>query len=451
VSALWARLRRFLTEGLWATDLEARPWPVRAGLRALRLALAAGAEFQAAELGLRATGLVYTTLLSLVPFLAVSFSVLKAFGAHHLLEPTLAGAFAPLGAESARVTREVLGFVDNLRVGLLGAAGVAGLFYTAISLVSRIEDALNYVWRARRARSLARRFTDYLSVLLVGPVLVAAALALTAGAENAWVVGWILAMEPVGPLLLGLANWVVPVLCLAAAFTFLYRFLPCTRVGLRSALVGGLTAAALCHVAGVWFTLFVARSPQYAAIYSGFAVLVAFLVWLDVAWLIFLAGSVVAYCHQHPPATLAAAGRRGPAPPAGLALATLAALTRRHAEGGGPVPPAELARRLRVPPGDLDDAVTLLVRRGLVLRAAEPEGLALARAPERVPLAEVLAAVRDPDAPAPPGPPGGPVARLLARVDGAVAGAVADLTLRSLEAGPDPPPSPSAGGGGPAA
>lgn len=139
-------------------------------------------------LGLRAASLTYATLLSLVPLLAVTFSVLKAFGVQQLIEPFLTQALAPLGPERIEITRRLIGFVDNTRVDVLGAVGVAGLFYSVIYLVSTIEEALNQIWRAQPSRTWTRRYGEYMGLLLVGPVLIFAAFAVIASAQSYWLV-----------------------------------------------------------------------------------------------------------------------------------------------------------------------------------------------------------------------------------------------------------------------
>ena len=431
------RLSQYLQHGLWTERLAGRGPAARAAIRLLRLAVGTAREFQDGDLALRAMSLVYTTLLSLVPFLAVAFSVLKAFGAHHALEPLLARALAPLGEQGESVSRQVIGFVDNLEVGVLGVVGVLGLLYTAVSLVGKIEEALNHVWRVRHPRPLVRRLSDYLSAILVGPVLVFAALALNASARSSWL-GQRLQEMPVpvvGPLVSGLGGHLLPVLVLSVGFTALFRFLPNTPVPLRSAAVGGVSAALLWQVAGAAFTAFVVQSPGRAAIYSGFAILVVFLIWLYVAWCIVLAGAAAAYCHQHPATELARALHRGRSPAARerLALGALAEVTRRHLAGRPPARIGELAGRLHAPADVLDELVDELVRRGIVIRAAEPRGLCLGRPPEQVAVADVLEAVREPG-----GEPGraaaeeDPVTRALARRAAAEREGLAGLTLREL-------------------
>ena len=123
-----AGMQQFLSQDLWRIDASALPLPRRIGMHALRLTIAVVMEFRHRLLDARAAGLVYTTLLSLVPFLAVMVSVLKAFGVHQQIEPVLTQALEPLGSKGQEITATIIGFVDNLKIGVLGVVGVAGLF-----------------------------------------------------------------------------------------------------------------------------------------------------------------------------------------------------------------------------------------------------------------------------------------------------------------------------------
>ena len=191
-------IARFVSIDLWKADLSTVPLTTRLTVYFFRFLVVLTEEFVHDQVTLRAMGLVYTSLLSFVPFLAVTFSVLKAFGVHQSLEPVLLNALEPLGNQGVELTRHVIAFVNNMEVGVLGAVGVAGLFFTVISLLGQIEDALNQVWSARESRTLSRKFTDYLSVILVGPVLVFSAFALTATAQSYWFVQWMLQESALG-------------------------------------------------------------------------------------------------------------------------------------------------------------------------------------------------------------------------------------------------------------
>ena len=238
----------------------------RLGVHLLRMVIVVVRASRDGLLNLRAMGLVYSTLLSLVPLLAVTFSVLKAFGAQYQIRPLLEHALGPLGEQRDQIAERLVQFVSNTQVGLLGALGVAGLLYTVLSLMDRVEDALNHVWHARRARGLARQFTDYLSMLLAGPVLVFAAFALIASAQSHWVVQWVLAATRLETLMLLVTGYVLPILLLGTAFFLLYRLVPNTEVSTKAALIGGAVAAVLWHVAGTAFTAFLSGSTRYAGI-----------------------------------------------------------------------------------------------------------------------------------------------------------------------------------------
>lgn len=278
-----ADIRRYLDRDLWKIDATPRGRLPSLGIAVTRVVVAAVRALADSQLNLEATALVYRTLLSIVPLLAVGFSVLKAFGAEYRIDAVVARILQPLGPSGAQIAAQVVSFVDNLRVSVLGAVGFVLLFYTVLSVIERIESAFNRIWHVRRPRSLARKFSDYLSIVLVGPVLVFGAFAIMAAAQNYWLVQRVLAATHLTGAAVFVARHGAPFVLLVAAFTLLYRLLPHTRVTLRAALVGGTTAALMWHVAGYGFALFVAGSTSYAAIYSGAAVFLISLIWLQLA------------------------------------------------------------------------------------------------------------------------------------------------------------------------
>jgi membrane protein len=392
-------------------------------------------------------GLAYKTLVSLVPLLAVTFSVLKAFGVQKAMEPALLKALSPLAPEGVEVSRRVIGFVNNVRVGALGAVGVAALFYTVITLLGEVEEAFNRIWRVRRGRPLGRKFTEYLSVVMVGPVLVFAAFALTASAESSWLAQRIVEFKPLG-LLVVVATRLAPFVLLWAAFSFMYGFVPYTRVRPASALVGGAVGAVLWQIAGTAFAAFVAGSAGYTAVYASFAVLVLFLVWLYVAWLIVLLGAEVTYLHQHRHALrgVERADPWGENARERLALRALAEVTRGYLRGEGPRKPQELARTLAVALPDLEALLDRFVQQGLLCRTAEPEGVALGRPPEQVSVIEVLEGLRGREDPrAADAAADKPVAEVLGQRDVAVRATLGKVTLLALALGASSEPTAGAG------
>ncbi|MDG4867688.1 YihY/virulence factor BrkB family protein [Guyparkeria sp. 1SP6A2] len=266
--------------------------------RLIRAILSVLSSASRGDLQLNAMSLSYTTLLSLVPLLAVTFSVLKAFGSSAVIEPFLLSLMAPLGDAADELTARLLDFVQNIRVGVLGAVGVALLFFTVVALMQRIERVFNSIWHVHQLRSLSSRFSNYLSVLLVGPVLVIAASSLTAGLFGAPIIRDVTAFSLIGTLF-NLLGYLLPLMIWTAVFAFLYIFIPNTRVKFSAALVGGLVAAILWNLFGYLFGGLIAGSTNLTAIYSAFASLVLFMVWLQIAWMIVLVGAGISYAWQY--------------------------------------------------------------------------------------------------------------------------------------------------------
>lgn len=357
--------------------------------RALTIALFH--DMHQGSITLRAMGLVYTTLLSLVPLLALSFSVLKGFGVHNQMQPFLLRLFAPLGAKAEELTSQVLGFVDNMQVGVLGFAGLAILLYTVVSLMEKIEEAFNHVWRVKRSRSMAAQFRDYLSMVLVAPILIFSALGLWSALGNTAVMQTIAGVEPLGMLL----NAVVqasPTVLIVLAFTFLYLFMPNTRVNLLAAFGGAVFAGLGWQVAGWVFASFVVSSGQQTAIYSIFASLFLFMLWLYVGWIIVLTGARLAYYFQHPDAVYL------PQQPTEtsvqtrelLAAAVLREVGQRFLAKHEPPTLDELSRAIPVSRLLLEDSLDDLINYGILSRDDEdPAHYLLRVTPEKLTVGEI--------------------------------------------------------------
>ena len=284
---------------VWGMDMSTMS-PLRARLlHIIRGVYMLARDLSQGQLTLYATSLVYTTLLSLVPLLAVSFSVLKAFGVHNKMQPVLLQFLLPLGTKGVEITVQILTFVENIKVGVLGALGLGMLIYTVVSLLQKIEQAFNFTWHVRQSRPLIQRFSQYLSVLTIGPVLVFAAVGITATLMNHEFTQSLIAAMPFGGALKVLSG-LVPYLLISMAFTFLYVLVPNTRVNLTSALFGGVIAGVLWQLSGLAFASFVVTSTKYTAVYSGFAIVIMFMIWLYLSWLILLLGASISYYHQHP-------------------------------------------------------------------------------------------------------------------------------------------------------
>lgn len=393
---IYTRLHTFIHQDLWRDDFSTRTrWGVHC-IRSLRVTLVLWRDITSGQLTLRAMGLVYTSLLSLVPLLAVSFSMLKAFGVHNQVQPLLEQFLSPLGAMGNELTLHVLGFVDKVEVGVLGTLGLTFLVFTVIALIQKIENSFNYVWRTKRTRSLHRRFSDYLSVIMIGPVLVFSAMGLTAAITSTVLVQKLLAIEPFGSAMLFMST-LMPYLLIIAAFTFVYIFVPNTRVKLSSAFIGAVVAGILWQVTGLVFASFAASSTSYEAIYSGFAILVMFMIWLYLSWLILLFGAQVAYYHQHPQQIrrFARQLRLSNRLKEHVGLLIMSLIASHYVRGDKPWTLDKLVTCLELPADVIDEILDNLKRENFLSENAEdPPGYLPSRDLESISLIELIHALR---------------------------------------------------------
>jgi len=428
---------------VWETPREELSWTGYQFVALARLAVGVGRDFASGALSLRAMGLVFTSMLAIVPLLAVSFSMLKGFGLHNQLEPALDRLLAPLGPKADEVTQRIVGFVDKIQVEVLGALGIAAFMFTAISLVQRVEEALNYTWNVQRQRNLGRRFTDYFSVIVIGPLLIFLALGITASLTNSAIAQTLIEIPPFG-VLLAIAGGLAPYVLVSAAFTFIYGVMPNTHVQLGPALFGGIVGGVVWQTVGKLFATFVATSAKYTIVYSGFAILLVFIIWLNLAWHILLTGSLIAFYRQHPEYLLAGGRDRvqlSSEQEEHLALALVAAVVQDwYAEAPAP-DRDDLARRLRVPGPPIDRVLNAMLGAGLLAASDSDNGGFLPGVPpERTPVKRVLDAMRmHGRLPHVLAGERGVEAQTMATVDGAVAAAlggtsITDLAQRELAA-----------------
>jgi len=412
-------------------------WKTRL-LRVVRVTVVLGRDIAQGQLTLRAMSLVYTTLLSLVPLLALSFSVLKAFGVHNQTAPMLERFLAPLGPKGEEVSHQIVQFIDRMNVGVLGSVGLALLLYTCVSLMQKIEESFNYIWHVSQPRNLGERFSRYLSVLLVGPIVLFAALGMTATAMDVGIVRQALDVRPVGEVVSEVGR-LMPYVLMVGAFTFVYMFIPNTKVSFGPALLGGIAGGVLWESAGVAFAMFAASSTKYSAIYSGFAILILFMIWLYVSWLILLFGASVAFYQQHPEYLVAEGGepRLSNRMRERLALMIMSLIATHYLAGRPPWSMPRLTQALKVPMHAVQAVLAGLEQAHLlVLSNDDPPTYLPARDLGSIALGQLLEAVRcagedrflNPAAL----PVSGSVAQVQSRVEHAVSASLGNLTLKDL-------------------
>jgi len=347
--------------------------------------------FSAHQGSLRAAALTYTTLLSLVPLLAIAFSVLKGFGVQNALEPLL----QQLAGDSEETISRIISYVNNTNVKSLGAIGLLLLVVTVISLLERIEEAFNATFGVQETRPLRRRFSDYLSVVIVGPILLLVATSMNTSLQSQWLVKWLIQHTYLGDTILLLFR-MAPYLFIWLAMTFLYIFIPNTKVRPGSAVLGGILAGTAWQIAQWGYFHFQVGMANYNAIYGTLAALPIFLVWVYTSWLIVLFGLEVVCAHQNHGIRSAQlrAGTQTAARRELLGLSTLLLVCGHFSTDLPPSAATQLSAEMNIPLAEMEELLETLRKLNLLARVSDNEpGWLPAHDPSVLLLDDVLTAL----------------------------------------------------------
>jgi len=421
-----------LDDLLWHPPAAMAEGPGRLAVVVLRYLYAVGRDIASGQLTLRAMSLVYTTLLSIVPLIAFSFSILKAFGFHRQMEPYIYKVFEPLGPKGTELTNQIISFVDNVKGSVLGSIGLLLLLYTVISMVQKVENSFNWIWQVKQARSLARRFSDYLSVILIGPVVMLAAMGMIGSVASNTLVRKITSMEPFGTALV-LAGRLVPVVIVSFLFAFLYIFITNTKVRISAALTGAFIAGLVWAVTGKVFASVVVGSTKYAAIYSSFAIVIIALIWLYLNWLILLLGSQIAFYFQRPEylkvgrTRLVLTGSERET----LAVDLMIRIGSRFMAGPPPHTVYEIANDVGLPEEAVGQVIGCLESSGLIERT-DGHGLVPGRDLAEIRLSDIFTSIRKPSKKVPAMHSSRFAVNVVDRVEDAVRDGLGEQTLRDL-------------------
>lgn len=368
-----SKIRKFIQEDIWRIRTRGLPPPRAFAIRYLRILLAAGSAFQEHRCQLRASALTFYSLLSIVPVVAMAFGIAKGFAFEKVLQEKILERFP--GQEE--VLLEVFEFANamlaNTKGGLIAGVGVILLFWAIIKVLGNIERSFDDIWSVKQERSFSRKVTDYLSVMLVAPVL----LVLSSGAT-------VFITTQLGEIskrfdVLGILGSVVfvlleitPFAIMWVLFAFLYLFMPNRRVNRRSGLVAGIIAGTVYVVVQMAYVKFQVGVANYNAIYGSFAALPLFLTWLQLSWLIVLAGAEISCIHQN-----ADALEFGPDSRRAsyyfrrlLALRIVNHVSRKFATGEVPLTAADISESLEIPRGLTEELLEALAESGILIEAA---------------------------------------------------------------------------------
>lgn len=368
---------RFLKTGIWEIRLKDQR-PIKAfSLLILRVILLASRKFVTDRCQQTASVLTYYSLLNIVPVVAVAFAIAKGFGLRKVMEKQIL-QIADKANLQPDITAQILAFSQKLleqaKGGLIAGVGVILLLWTVISILGKIEDSFNDIWEIRNSRTLFRKFSDYIAMMVFGPVLVA-----IAGSATVLMAGHVPVVFDIitflGPLgkVFRFAMNLLPYVSVWVLFTILYLVMPNTRIPVKTAIVGGIAAGTIAQIVQWAYIKFQIGVASQGAIYGSFAAIPLFLGWLQMSWMIALFGAEVAYAAEyyetygfHPDyAQLSVSSRKF------LMLRIFHLLTKRFAVGEKPLTTRQVAHTLEIPEPVVKHVMRELGQIGLVVETAQ--------------------------------------------------------------------------------
>jgi membrane protein len=288
-----AKLQDFFRYRLWQ-DEGRRPGKLLA-LKCLRVLVLAGRGLIRNQSLVRSSSLAYATILGFIPLFALLFAILQAIGVPRMIATYTLEHLAPGSREFAT---QILQYIESTRVTSLGVFGVVALLMDLVIVMTNVEKAFNKTWRVSRTRPWSRKVSDYLSIFLIFPILMAVALTFS---TSFWGLQHVIQiLSDIMPAIFFTATrWLVSLGLLWFAFIFIYLVMVNTKVNFWSAVLGGVIGGTVWQVAQWIFTAIQGGAAYYNAIYGALYNLLFLFIWLFWCWLILLFGTEIAFAHQN--------------------------------------------------------------------------------------------------------------------------------------------------------
>jgi len=404
------RVVRFIRHDIWYVNV-ADLGPVRAYLtRVLRVVVITARGFHRDKCLQQSAALTYLTIFALPAFLALAFAIAKGFNAFETLKKGPIDGFLdrafPLQMEDGspnesslkirEVVDQVFEYVQNADLKLLGVIGVLFLFYTTLKMLGSVEASFNEIWGVSRSRALLRKFSDYLAILLVTPVVLLVGTAFT---------GFLSSFEKIHPVfftdtdLKGPVLAMVPIASICLGMTLVLMTLPNTRVRIVPAFLGGILAGVGWQMAQLGFLEFQLGLARANAVFSSFAAVPLLLLWIYISWVVVFAGSELSFAVQNERAitTMARTGVVDQRFKDAVGPRLAGRITAAFLSGAKPPSVVELAAELGVSPRAVALILETLARRRILVETseAEDEGYLPARDPDTITVLDLLHAMRE--------------------------------------------------------
>ncbi len=280
-----SKVINFLKTDIWRIRLKNYPRRKSFFLRQLRIIVLAVRGFAEDKCKFRASALTFYSLLSVVPVIAMMFGIAKGFGLEKRVETELLQKMQGQEEVAKKVIDFANSLLENASGGFIAGVGVAFLFWAIIKVLSNIENSFNDIWGVKKPRTLGRKFSDYLSMMLVCPFLLimASSATLAISSQIRDIIQQFSVFSAIGPLIMFLLK-LLPYCTIWIMFTFVFIFMPNTKVKLRSGFLAGVVAGTIFQITQWVYINFQIGAAKYSAIYGSFAALPLFLLWLQISW-----------------------------------------------------------------------------------------------------------------------------------------------------------------------
>jgi len=290
----------FIKEDIWLLHEQKLPLFKATLIKSLKIVILSVQGFSRDLCPLRASALTLYSILSIVPVIAMLFGIAKGFGFETMLQKRLLEQAPDQDAMVLQLISFAQNLLESTKGGVVAGIGIVVLFWTIINVIGNIEESFNYIWKIGTGRSISRKFSDYLSLMLLAPVLLIASGSITVFLDTkiTWLIS-VIELPEFGIWLVVKALSFSPLVLMIALFTFTLIFMPNHKINVRAGIIAGIVTGILYHLSQSAYLSLQIGVSSYNAIYGSFAAIPLFVVWLQTGWMIVLFGCEVAFFLQN--------------------------------------------------------------------------------------------------------------------------------------------------------
>lgn len=293
-------ISNFFKKDIWLLHEDKLPLFNAKTIKALKILMLSGQGFSRDLCSLRASALTLYTLLSIVPVIALLFGIAKGFGLEKMMKQELIEKIPSQETMVLQLINFAQNMLESTKGEVVAGTGIIILFWTIIKVIGNIEESFNYIWKLEQGRSISRKFSDYLSLMLLAPIILITSGSITVFLKTqlTWLINAI-QLPGIGDWLVIRALSLVPLVLMAGLFAFTFIFMPNHKINYKAGIIAGIITAIMYDLAQWTYLSLQIGVSTYNAIYGSFAALPLFVAWLQIGWMIVLFGCEIAFFLQN--------------------------------------------------------------------------------------------------------------------------------------------------------